>query len=103
MSVKFDLVEHGNSYHDNHWAIQVKEGAYEGVVFQYDTVSMKEEEGELVITYNTITLDNPDNLDLKTDEFEGIMGEILTELIENHLKELDNDDGTTDTTEPNTQ
>ena len=103
MSLKYSLVEHENSYHDNHWAVQIDNGKYANVVYQYDTVSINEEEGELTITYNTITVSNPNDLDLKSEEFEGIMGEVITDLIETHLQEIDNDDGTADTTQPDTQ
>lgn len=98
MTVKFDLIEHDNSFHENHWAVKIAEGDYEGVVYQYDTVSINEEEGDVVLSFNTITLDNPKELDLTTDEFESTIGDILTSVIEEQLEQLnDGKDGTGDT------
>jgi hypothetical protein len=98
MTVKYDLIEHDNSFHENHWAIKIAEGDYEGVTYQYDTVSINEEEGDVVLSFNTITLDNPKELDLTNDEFENIIGDILTSVIEEQLEQLnDGKDGTGDT------
>jgi len=98
MTVKFDLVEHKNSFHDNHWAILIQEGDYEGVSYQYDTVSINEENDDVVLSFNTITIENPNELDLTTDEFESILGDILTSIIEEQLEQMnDDEDGTGDT------
>jgi len=101
MPLKYELIEHGNSFHENHWAVRLEEGEYAGVVYQYDTVSINEEEGEVVLSFNTITLDNPEDKDLKNDEFESIIGEILTSIIEEQLEQtVDGEDGTGDTQAP---
>jgi hypothetical protein len=100
MLVKHSLIEHDNSFHDNHWAIKIEEGDYEGVVYQYDTVSFNEEEGDMILSFNTITLDNPDNLNLTTEEFENTVGEILTSIIEEQLEQMTNEDGTGNTEAP---
>jgi len=99
MSVQYELLEHENSFHDNHWAVKLTEGKYTDVVFQYDTVSMREENDEVVLEFNTITLDNPNEMDLTTDEFESTIGGILTDIIEKHLEEQEKNDenGTGDT------
>jgi hypothetical protein len=100
MPVSYELIAHPNSFHDDHWSIQINEGDYAGVAYQYDTVSIDtQDSGEVVLSFNTITLNNPDDADLKTPEFESIIGEILTEIIENHLKELEanGQDGISDT------
>jgi len=99
--MKYELVEHDNSFHENHWAIELKEGTYEGVVYQYDTVSVNEEEGDVVLSFNTVTLENPKDLDLKTEEFESIIGGILTSIIEEQLEQESNvENGTGDTQAP---
>lgn len=103
MPVKYSLLEHGNSFHENHWAVQIDEGKYEGVVYQYDTVSINEQEdnGDVVLTFNTITLDNPSDLDLTSDDFETIIGDILTSVIEEQLEQMNNgEDGTGGTETP---
>lgn len=102
MPLKYQLTEHPNSFHDKHWTILIEEGDYQGVAYQYDTVSINEEDnGDVVLSFNTITLDNPNKLDLYNEEFEVIMGEILTDLIEQNLREeSNNENGTGDTEAP---
>lgn len=101
MTVKYELIEHNNSFHEKHWAIQIQEGEYEGVVYQYDTVSFNEEEqGQVVLSFNTITLENPNNLDLTAEGFETILGDILTGIIEEQLEQMENEDGTGNTETP---
>lgn len=101
MPVKYQLIEHENSFHENHWSIKIEEGDYEGVVYQYDTVSINEEEGDVVLSFNTITLENPKELELTTDEFESTIGDILTSVIEEQLEQLnDGEDGTGNTEAP---
>ena len=101
MTVKYQLVEHDNPFHENHWAIKIDEGEYSGVSYQYDTVSINEEEGDVVLSFNTITLDNPENKDLTTAEFESILGDILTTIIEEQMEQMSNgEDGTGSTETP---
>lgn len=100
MTVKYELVEHDNSFHDKHWAIRLEEGDYEGVVYQYDTVSFNEEEGEVVLSFNTITLENPKELDLTTNEFESTIGDILVSIIEEQMEQMNGEDGTGNTETP---
>lgn len=100
MPVKYQLIEHENSFHENHWAIRIEEGEYEGVSYQYDTVSINEEEGDVVLSFNTITLENPKELDLTNDEFENIIGDILTSVIEEQLENMNGEDGTGGTKTP---
>lgn len=102
MTVKYSMIEHPNSFHEKHWTILIDEGVYQGVAYQYDTVRFGEEEnGDIVLSFNTVTLDNPNELDLYSEEFEGIMGEVLTDLIEQHLAEEEkNEDGIGDTEAP---
>lgn len=100
MPLKYQLIEHENSFHENHWAVRIEEGEYEGVAYQYDTVSINEEEGDVVLSFNTITLENPKELDLTSDEFENIIGDILTSVIEEQLENLNGEDGTGGTETP---
>lgn len=98
MTVKYDLIVHENEFHKDHWAIKIQEGEYEGVVYQYDTVSINEDVGDVVLTFNTVTLDNPNELDLTNSEFESIIGAILTEIIEEQMEQMnDGENGTGDT------
>jgi hypothetical protein len=100
MPVKYDLIEHNNSFHDNHWAVKIEEGKYSGVAYQYDTVSINEEGGDVVLSFNTITLENPDELDLTSDEFESTIGDILVSIIEEQLEQMNDEDGTGNTKAP---
>lgn len=95
MSVQYSLVEADNAFHDEHWSIKIEEGKYAGVTFQYDTVNVSDEE-EPVLSFNWITLDNPTDEELTEEEFGNIIGDILVELITEHLENLD-EDGNTDT------
>lgn len=96
--MKYSLIEHDNSFHDNHWAIKIEEGDYKDVVYQYDTVSFNEEDnGDVVLSFNTITLSNPNKWDLTSDRFENIIGNILTEIIEEQLETMNGEDGTGNT------
>ena len=100
--IKHSLIEHEHSFHENHWAVRIDEGKYEGVVYQYDTVSFNEEEGDMILSFNTVTLDNPSDIPLTGSDFETILGDILTEIIEQQLEQMD-EDGTGDTTTPDQQ
>lgn len=100
MQVKYQLIEHNNSFHNNHWAVKLEEGTYEGIIYQYDTVSFEggENNEDVILSFNTITLENPSDLDLTTEEFKTIIGDILTEIIEEQLESVKNgEDGTGDT------
>lgn len=95
--VKHELLTHDKSMYDDHWSIRILEGEYTGVVYQYDTVSMETRENnddDVYLTFNTITLENSDNLDLTSKTFEDTVGDILVSIIEEHLEQqnLEKDD-----------
>lgn len=100
---KYDLVEHKNSFHDDHWAVKILEGDYEGLVYQYDVVKFNETEdgNETELTFSTITLDNPNNVDLTLENDKGIMGAVLTDIITKQLEQM-SENGTPDSEEPTT-
>lgn len=89
--VKHDLITHSKSLYEDHWAIRIQEGEYQGVVFQYDTVSLDEPlEGEDVyLHFNTIELENPNNKDLTSDDFKDTVGDLLVSIIGEHLETID--------------
>ena len=95
--VKHELLTHDKSMYDDHWSIRILEGEYTGVVYQYDTVSMETRENnddDVYLTFNTIALENSDNLDLTSKTFEDTVGDILVSTIEEHLEQqnLEKDD-----------
>lgn len=96
MSVKYSLMESDNAFHEEHWSIKIEEGDYEGVEFQYDTVNLNEEGEGAELSFNWITLKNPNDVELTKESFGTILGDILVELITEHLETLD-EDGNTDT------
>jgi|TARA_B110000967_G_C18658425_1_gene446925 hypothetical protein len=98
MAVKYDLVEAPDGFHADHWAVKVLEGSCEGLTFQYDTITFNErEDGQAVLDYNTITIDNPTDVDLTSEEAIGIMGDVLVDIIEQQLRESVDNAGKTDT------
>jgi hypothetical protein len=88
-----------NGFHEKHWSIRIGEGELEGVVYQYDTVSISEEGENAELKFNTITIENPDNKDLTLESNINIMGDILVDLINQGLKEREKNapSGTGDT------
>jgi hypothetical protein len=95
MPTKYELIQHDNQFHDNHWCVKIVEGDYSGVVYQYDTISFKEApppsdgEFEMVLSFNTLITENPNNLDLADKSFETVAGDILVNIIEERMSELD--------------
>jgi hypothetical protein len=100
MTVNYELVEAKSGYHEDHWAIKLLEGDYEGVTYQYDTVAFEEENGQTILKFNTITVENPNEKDLTSESFKDTIGDILVEIIEEQLREENNGNGKSDTEEP---
>jgi len=96
MTIKYSLVEANNAFHEEHWTIRIDEGKYEGVEFQYDTVNISDDEENPTLSFNWITLKNETEHELTEEEFGTIIGDILVEMITEHLDSLD-EDGNTDT------
>jgi len=101
---KYKLVEHANGFHDEHWCIEIEEGTFKGVVYQYDTINIEEnvDGGDPVLQFNTITVANPNEEDLTDEEFSGIIGDILVEIISERMNEESNAGNTSNTEELNT-
>jgi len=90
-AVAYELVEAkaGESFHEDHWGIKIKEGDYEGVVYQYDTVKISEEQdedGNVNLSFDTITVDNPNDLDLTDEAFVSTIGDILVKIIAEQIE-----------------
>jgi hypothetical protein len=103
---KYKLIDHPNGFHDEHWCVEIEEGTFKGVVYQYDTIHFKEtdENGDdAVLKFNTITVDNPNEEDLTDLEFSGIIGDVLVKIIAERMEDKDlNERNTSDTKESNT-
>ena len=105
MTPKYEVVECNEGYHDDHWCIHIHDGDYAGLVYQYDTVKINESEQEgAVLSFNTITIKNPNNVDLTLENEKNILGDILVNIIQEQLEtERVNENGTSDTKEPAAQ
>ena len=40
MTTKYKLIDHPNGFHDDHWCVEIEEGTFKGVVYQYDHQSI---------------------------------------------------------------
>jgi len=98
MTVKYHTVDNEKSFHDDMWCIEILEGEYEGVIYQYDVINISDDDMENgKLNFSFITVENLNNLDLTTDKFKVIIGDILTELIEGYFVERDKQDRTSST------
>lgn len=97
MPVNYELVEHPDAYHDKHWAIKILEGDLEGVVFQYDTVKIREEDGQGILDFEVLNVEKGEMVDTDDQATSDILGGILVDIIEQQMREMENGDGNTDT------
>jgi|TARA_B110000908_G_C10233591_1_gene441957 hypothetical protein len=101
MPVKYDLIQHDGGYHEDHWSIRILEGDLEGVVFQYDTVSIREQGDEAVLDFEILYVEGEEQAAAVFDA-EKIFGDILVGIIEENAlrgKEA-NGNGNIDTEAP---
>jgi hypothetical protein len=98
-TVKYELVESKNAFHNDHWCVKIMDGDFAGLVYQYDVIRIGEQtndEGETEISFNTITVENPNNVDLTEEVEKGIMGEILIDIMTKQMEAID-ENGTPNT------
>jgi len=93
MSVpKYSLIDSTNGFHDDHWSIRIEEGDYKGLMYQYDSVKMiesEEDDGGVILEFNTITVENPNNVNLTNEEEKNILGNILVDIISEHIEHIE--------------
>ena len=92
MSKNYTFVSKG----DDDWAsIMIKDGKYEGIIYQYGKVSVAESEDEngnmpLSFKYNIIDNSGHNQEDLESSvEFKNTLGDILVDILDEQL-EADN-------------
>ena len=92
MSKNYTFVSKG----DDDWAsVMIKDGKYEGIIYQYGKVSVAESEDEngnmpLSFKYNIIDYSGHNQEDLESSvEFKNTFGDILVEILDEQL-EADN-------------
>ena len=78
---------------DDDWAsVMIKDGKYEGIIYQYGKVSVAESEDEngnmpLSFKYNVIEYNGHNQEDLnKSVEFKNTLGDILVEILDEQLE-----------------
>jgi hypothetical protein len=89
MPIKYDYVPDEND--STLECIKIMEGKYEGLVYQYGTVSFNENEknddASMQFNYRTIK----DVEDKDPDEIQQILGDILVDILNEHVDETNDD------------
>jgi hypothetical protein len=101
---EFELIDHQDGDND-HWCIKIKDGEYKGLVYQYQTVSITEEQDEngAVLKFKTAVVENQNNINLTNEKDRSIMGAILVNILDEQLENVKGTDenGTSNTEESN--
>lgn len=101
---KFELIEHKDASPE-HWCIKIKDGEYKGLIYQYQTVSITEEQDEdgAVLKFKTAVVSKPDDLNLTKEKDQSIMGAILVNILNEQFETVKaaDENGTSNTEESN--
>jgi hypothetical protein len=100
---KYELVDNVNRFHEDHWCVKILDGEYEGLVYQYDVVTIDEDEdGDgAELKFNTVNIENINNITFTDEKDKGILGNILVDIIKDQM-ELRRENGTLDTEQSTT-
>ena len=74
---------------DDFSCIKLLEGQYEGIIYKYDQVKFsttENENGEIPLKFTYDVMTNPNNEDVKSNDFRNYIGDILVECVEEQLK-----------------
>jgi len=74
---------------DDFSCIKLLDGEFEGVIFKYNQVKFATEPNEndqLPLKFTYDVFQNPNEVNVKCDEFRNYIGDILVELVEEQLK-----------------
>ena len=66
------------------------DGQYEGIIYKYNNVkfsSTENENGEIPLKFTYDVMTNPNNEDVKSNDFRNYIGDILVELMEKQIKD----------------
>tara|TARA_R100001463_G_scaffold87343_1_gene142012 strand:- start:267 stop:569 length:303 start_codon:yes stop_codon:yes gene_type:complete len=85
--MKYKFVEGKNT---GEHAIQIDEGKYADVVYVYGKVGIDERTNDCRLYFDYNILDNSEVVE-DDDDFKEVIGDILVDLLENHLEEGDID------------
>ena len=74
---------------DDFSCIKIMDGQYEGIIYKYNNVkfsSTENENGEIPLKFTYDVMTNPNNEDVKSNDFRYYIGDILVECVEEQLK-----------------
>lgn len=89
MLPKYELVWNPKGFHDDHWCVKISDGELEGLAYQYDTVKFEEYEGQGVLDFNILAVENPSEYDLTGKSVTDLLGSILVDIIEAQLADIE--------------
>jgi hypothetical protein len=79
---KFKYLPEANSDPTKNCPIQILEGKYAGIIFNFGKISLKEtNDGELDVTMEVDIIHSPENFDKNETEFTQTAGNIFTEIV----------------------
>ena len=74
---------------DDFSCIKIMDGQYEGIIYKYNNVKFSSTEnasGEIPLKFTYDVMTNPNNEDVKSNDFRNYIGDILVECVEEQLK-----------------
>ena len=74
---------------DDFSCIKIMDGQYEGIIYKYNNVKFSQtenEEGQIPLKFTYDIMANPNEEDIKSDDFRNYIGDILVECVEEQLK-----------------
>ena len=74
---------------DDFSCIKIMDGQYEGIIYKYNNVKFSQtenEEGQIPLKFTYDIMTNPNDEDVKSDDFRNYIGDILVECVEEQLE-----------------
>ena len=74
---------------DDFSCIKIMDGQYEGIIYKYNNVKFSSTEnasGQIPLKFTYDVMTNPNNEDVKSDNFRNYIGDILVECVEEQLE-----------------
>ena len=74
---------------DDFSCIKIMDGQYEGIIYKYNNVKFSQtenEEGQIPLKFTYDIMANPNEEDIKSDDFRNYIGDIGVECVEEQLK-----------------
>ena len=85
---KFQYVPEMSSDVSSNCPIQIMDGKYNGIVYRYGKISLKETENEEInVTMEIDILKAPENFDQKENDFTNAVGQIFTKIVEEGVEQ----------------